>query len=120
MNATLTRLAEDIGLKFNSVKSVRRVASRRPAGRQPGRDPGHPAGEITAIHSRAQDGKVAAAVTSVFLKRPEVAAEMAAEVTPVDKARVVEEFRPSATQSRGSETRTHSDQHAYRHGAFCS
>ncbi|MFD4771462.1 DUF6192 family protein [Streptomyces niveus] len=116
MNATLTRLAEDIGLKFNPVKSVRRVASRRPAGRQPGRDPGHPAGEITAIHSRAQDGKVAAAVTSVFLKRP----EMAAEVTPVDKARGVEEFRPSATQSRGSETRTHSDQHAYRHGAFCS
>ncbi|MFE6026943.1 hypothetical protein [Streptomyces niveus] len=27
VNARLTRLAEDIGLKFNSVKSVRRVAS---------------------------------------------------------------------------------------------
>ncbi|MEV8421451.1 DUF6192 family protein [Streptomyces niveus] len=37
MPATLMRLAEDIGLKFNSVKSVRRVASRRPADRrQPG------------------------------------------------------------------------------------
>lgn len=47
-----------------------------------------PQEKITAIHSLAQDDEVAAAVTSVFLTRPEVTAS----VTPVDKARVVEEF----------------------------
>lgn len=134
VNATLTRLAEDIGLKVNSVKSARWVASRWPADRRrPGvswtvhrvlayidRDeerfdailtppggkprwtvddasrrvgnqvetPVTPQEKITAIHSLARDDKVAAAVTSDFLKRPEVTAE----VTHVDKARVVQEF----------------------------
>ncbi|RST20770.1 RacO protein [Streptomyces sp. WAC04770] len=134
VNATLTRLAEDIGLKFSSVKSARWVASRWPAGhrrpdvswtvhrvlayierdeerfasiltppegktrwtcddasRRVGNQVENPVTaqeKISAIHSLAQDDKVAAAVTSVFLTRPEVTAE----VTPVDKARVVEEF----------------------------
>lgn len=134
VTATLTRLAEDIGLKFSTVKSARWRSSRWPADRrQPGvsftvhrvlayidrdderfetilappggrtrwtvddasRRVGHqvetpvpPQEKITAIHSLAQDSQVAAAVTSDFLGRPEVTAE----VTHVDKARVVEEF----------------------------
>ncbi len=134
VTATLTRLAEDIGLKFSTVKSARWTSSRRPAGRrQPGvsftvhrtlafiedeqerfasiltppegktrwntddarrrvgnrvETPVTPQERITAIHSLAQDDQVAAAVTSDFLKRPEVTAS----VTQVDKARVVEEF----------------------------
>lgn len=47
-----------------------------------------PKEKITAIHTLAQDDQVAAAVTSDFLKRPEVTTK----VTTVDKARVVEEF----------------------------
>ncbi|MGW0990707.1 DUF6192 family protein [Streptomyces sp. NPDC002486] len=131
---TLTRLAEDIGLKFSTVKSARWTSSRWPADRRqkgvsytvhrilayieddqerfdailtpPGgkarwtpdeasrrvgnrvETPVTPKEKITAIHTLAQDDQVAAAVTSDFLKRPEVTAK----VTTVDKARVVEEF----------------------------
>ncbi|WP_097977619.1 DUF6192 family protein [Streptomyces sp. gb14] len=134
VTATLTRLAEDIGLKFSTVKSARWTSSRWPADRRQqgvsytvhrilasieddqerfalialppeGKprwtpdeasrrvgnrvdNPVTPQEKITAIHSLAQDDQVAAAVTSEFLKRPEVTAS----VTTVDKARVVEEF----------------------------
>ncbi|MFD0344561.1 DUF6192 family protein [Streptomyces sp. NPDC127117] len=50
-------------------------------------NPVTPQEKISAIHTLAQDNHVAAAVTSDFLKRPEVTAE----ATAVDKARVVEE-----------------------------
>ncbi|MEV7856989.1 DUF6192 family protein [Streptomyces sp. NPDC088183] len=134
VTATLTRLAEDIGLKFSTVKSARWTSSRWPvdrrrkgvshtvhrvlahieieeerfdailappegkvrwtvddARRRVGNrveTPVTPEEKVTAIHTLAQDDQVAAAVTSDFLKRPEVTAK----VTQVDKARVVEEF----------------------------
>ncbi|CAM5625064.1 hypothetical protein SCYAM73S_06863 [Streptomyces cyaneofuscatus] len=44
--------------------------------------------KVTAIHSLAQETEVAAAVTTDFLKRPQVAAK----VSQNDKVRVVEEF----------------------------
>ncbi|MFJ6438850.1 DUF6192 family protein [Streptomyces sp. NPDC091416] len=47
-----------------------------------------PQEKVTAIHSLARDTEVAAAVTTDFLKRPQVAAKVSAE----DKVRVVEEF----------------------------
>jgi hypothetical protein len=47
-----------------------------------------PQEKVTAIHSLAQDEEVAAAGTTDFLKRPQVAAKVLAE----DKVRVVEEF----------------------------
>lgn len=47
-----------------------------------------PQEKVTAIHSLARDAEVAAAVTTDFLKRPQVAAKVSAE----DKVRVVEEF----------------------------
>ncbi|MEJ8662226.1 DUF6192 family protein [Streptomyces halotolerans] len=131
---TLQRLAEDIGLKFSTVKSARWVASRWPkehrlsgasftvhrilaniedsrerfaaiktppegktrwtpddANRRVGRQVENPVTlkeKITAIHSLAQDDQVAAAVTTDFLKRPQVAAK----VTVEDKVRVVEQL----------------------------
>lgn len=50
--------------------------------------PVSPQEKVTAIHSLAQDEEVAAAVTTDFLKRPQVAAK----VPQTDKVRVVEEF----------------------------
>ncbi|MFF3350958.1 DUF6192 family protein [Streptomyces sp. NPDC002779] len=47
-----------------------------------------PQEKVTAIHSLAREPEVAAAVTTDFLKRPQVAAKVSAE----DKVRVVEEF----------------------------
>lgn len=134
VTAVLTRLAEDIGLKFSTVKSARWTSPRWPvdrrrkgvsftvhrilayieieeerfaailalpegkvrwtvddARRRVGNrveTPVTPKEKITAIHTLAQDDQVAAAVTSDFLKRPEVTAK----VTQVDKARVVDEF----------------------------
>jgi hypothetical protein len=134
VTAVLTRLAEDIGLKFSTVKAARWTSSRWPVDRRR-KGVSHtvhrvlahieieeerftsilslPEGKarwtvddarrrvgnrvetpvtskekITAIHTLAQDDQVAAAVTSDFLKRPEVTAK----VTQVDKARVVDEF----------------------------
>lgn len=52
-----------------------------------------PQEKVTAIHSLAQDEEVAAAVTTDFLKRPQVAAKVSAE----DKVRVVEEFTRDET-----------------------
>ncbi|MEH0420459.1 DUF6192 family protein [Streptomyces sp. B21-083] len=49
--------------------------------------------KVTAIHSLAQDEEVAAAVTTNFLKRPQVAAKVSLE----DKVRVVEEFTRDET-----------------------
>lgn len=134
VTAALTRLAEDIGLKFSTVKAARWTSSRWPvdrrrkgvshtvhrvlahieieeerfasilalpegkvrwtvddARRRVGNrveTPVTPKEKITAIHTLAQDDQVAAAVTSDFLKRPEVTAK----ATQVDKARVVDEF----------------------------
>lgn len=134
MTAALTRLAEDIGLKFSTVKSARWTSSRWPADRLRNgvsytvhrilayieveqerfaailappegktrwtpdaarrrvgnrvETPVTPKEKITVIHTLAQDHQVAAAVTSDFLKRPEVTAK----VTRADKARVVDEF----------------------------
>lgn len=132
---SLTRLAEDIGLRFSTVKTARWVASRWPkerrrpelasytvhrslasiedeerrfatiltlpegkarwtkddANRQVGQQvetPITPQEKVTAIHSLARDAEVAAAVTTDFLKRPQVAAKVSSE----DKVRVVEEF----------------------------
>ncbi|MFI8242657.1 DUF6192 family protein [Streptomyces sp. NPDC085866] len=62
-------------------------AANRRVGRQVER-PSSPQEKITAIHTLAQDEKVAATVTTDFLKRPAVAAQVA----PEDKVRVVEEF----------------------------
>ncbi|MGN5392579.1 DUF6192 family protein [Streptomyces sp. JL7001] len=139
VTATLTRLAEDVGLKYSTVKSARWTSSRWPTDHRhkgvsytvhrilayieddqerfaailtPPKDkvrwtpddasrrvgnrvetPVTPTEKITAIHSLAQDDQVAAAVTSDFLKRPEVTAK----VTTVDKARVVEEFTRDET-----------------------
>jgi Family of unknown function (DUF6192) len=130
----LQRLADDIGLKFGTVKGARWTASRWPkehrqagvsftvhrilanieddeerfaaiktppegktrwtpdeANRRVGRqvdNPITPQEKITAIHSLAQEEEVAAAVTTDFLKRPQVAAK----VTVEDKVRVVEEL----------------------------
>jgi hypothetical protein len=50
--------------------------------------PVSPQEKVTAIHSLAQDEEVAAAVTTDFLKRPQVAAKM----PQTDQVRVVEEF----------------------------
>ncbi|WDV49328.1 DUF6192 family protein [Streptomyces coeruleorubidus] len=47
-----------------------------------------PQEKVTAIHSLARDEEVAAAATTDFLKRPQVAAKVSAD----DKVRVVEEF----------------------------
>ncbi|MEV6840987.1 DUF6192 family protein [Streptomyces sp. NPDC051133] len=52
-----------------------------------------PQEKVTAIHSLARDADVAAAVTTDFLKRPQVAAKVSAE----DKVRVVEEFTRDET-----------------------
>ncbi|MEU6016679.1 DUF6192 family protein [Streptomyces sp. NPDC047515] len=61
-------------------------ANRR-VGRQV-ENPASPQEKITAIHSLARDEEVAAVVTSDFLRRPAVAAQVKAE----DKVRVVKEF----------------------------
>ncbi|HBF85398.1 MAG TPA: RacO protein [Streptomyces sp.] len=57
-----------------------------------------PQEKVTAIHSLARDAEVAAAVTTDFLKRPQVAAKVSAE----EKVRVVEEF----TRDEGIATTT--------------
>ncbi|MFJ9417809.1 DUF6192 family protein [Streptomyces sp. NPDC101227] len=51
-------------------------------------NPETPQEKVTAIHHLARDEEVAAAVTTDFLKRPQVAAKVSAE----NKVRVVEEF----------------------------
>ncbi|MFF9490613.1 DUF6192 family protein [Streptomyces sp. NPDC014676] len=135
VEASLKRLADDIGLSVATVKTTRWVASRWPkehrspktasytvhralaniedeaerfavigtppdgkarwttdgASRRVGQQvetPVTPQEKVTAIHSLARDEEVAAAVTTDFLKRPQVAAKVSAE----DKVRVVEEF----------------------------
>ena len=55
---------------------------------EPVETPITPQEKVTAIHSLARDEEVAAAVTTDFFKRPQVAAKVSAE----DKVRVVEEF----------------------------
>ncbi|MBW3363090.1 DUF6192 family protein [Streptomyces microflavus] len=134
VEASLTMLAEDIGLSLSTVKTARWTASRWPADqRRPGvsftvhrvlasidgeadrfaeidrlpvdkkrwtvddakrrvgfqvETPVSRQEKVTAIHSLAQEAEVAAAVTTDFLKRPQVAAK----VSQNDKVRVVEEF----------------------------
>lgn len=135
VEASLKRLAGDIGLSVATVKTTRWVASRWPkehrspktasytvhrvlaniedeaerfaaigtppdgktrwttddASRRVGQQvetPITPQEKVTAIHSLARDEEVAAAVTTDFLRRPQVAAKVSAE----DKVRVVEEF----------------------------
>nr|WTB12141.1 DUF6192 family protein [Streptomyces antimycoticus] len=61
------------------------------ANRRVGRQVEHPVSpqeKVTAIHTLAQDEDVAATVTTDFLRRPAVAAQ----VKPEDRVRVVEEF----------------------------
>lgn len=136
---SLARLAEDIGLTYKTVETLRWVASKWPQARRqagvswtvhrilagiadeqerfaailtppPGKkrwtpdeanrrvgrqveNPITPQEKISAIHTLARDEEVAAIVTSDFLRRPAVVAQVKSE----DKVRVVEELTRDET-----------------------
>lgn len=92
--------------RFDVIKNPPKGKSRwtpDDASRQVGQQvetPVTPQEKITAIHSLAQDEEIAAAVTTDFLKRPQVAAK----VTPENKVRAVEELTRDETVAASAAT----------------